>query len=172
MKNGKPDPLEQAKIILAPRWRFNNDVATKWASKVLKCPIHRVDDVKFDDLFDITEEDIYRFVLEHGWDEETVRTVENLPNPNEVGLEWLILPKKDDRWTLARFGSFDRNLWNKWDFASEEERTRFIIHDLFERERSRWGPQQIIEVPNYSPPTENTGGSLLERLKKWFQRKP
>lgn len=154
---------DQIRRLLSAGWKFPNSEAVVWASRKLGRPVKSVDEVTFDELFDVREDDILGYVRVHGWDETMVRAVNELPAPDDAGLEWLLLPTDGSRWPLARFGSLDRNLWNEWTFASEEERARFVIRELVQAERSRWGPKTIIEPPRH-------GHQGADRRVSWLKR--
>jgi hypothetical protein len=106
-------------------------------------------DFRFEVVFTVTENDVYEYVKKFGWDKSTVSFLNHLPDPSSESIPWchITLPKSNGRFPLAHFNSYDRNLWDEWDFATEEERDRFIIHQLFETQRGFWGkkhtPQEI-----------------------------
>ncbi|MES2832072.1 MAG: hypothetical protein V4695_08780 [Pseudomonadota bacterium] len=97
--------------------------------------------IRFEDAFNVSEEDIYQHVRLHGWDQRIVTFKTELPDPDckeSMFYNYIILPPINNRFPLAHFCSYDRQLWYKWDFGSQEELFRFIINKLIETQRSLW----------------------------------
>ena len=97
------------------------------------------EDYEFSELFSINENDVYQYVKVYDWDKSIVNSYERLPDPESNFATWLLLPKTEQGYHLATFGSWDRALWHEWYFETEEARDRFIIHQLFETQKSFWG---------------------------------
>jgi hypothetical protein len=111
-------------------------------------------DFEFEDIFSIDENDVYHFVQKHSWDSRIVKYADKLPDPYKSGLfyGYIMLPKKENKFLLATFGSFERNLWDEWNFSTEEERDRFIIHRLFETQRGFWGKKPTPQEYGFVQP--------------------
>lgn len=123
-----------------------------WSERNLNIPSAETEKYEFADIFNITEQDVYDFVKEHDWNyfvdqHQITRIAEylsELPNPESRFAKWLLLPKTEQGYHLATFGSWDRALWHEWYFNTEEERDRFIIHQLFKVQKSFWGYRPTI----------------------------
>ena len=95
----------------------------------------------FDEIFSISEDDVYKYVLKNGWDTRIVHFFDRLPDPQrgeEMFYDYIILPPENGRFQLAHFGSYDRQLWLRWNFGTQEEMFKFIIHELFDSQRGFW----------------------------------
>lgn len=129
-----------------------------WSKRNLNIPSSEGEQYEFADIFNISEQDVYDFVKEHGWNYfvdqhqliKIAKYLDELPDPeHESRFEsrfssWLLLPKTEQGYHLATFGSWDRALWHEWYFNTEEERDRFIIHQLFKVQKSFWGYRPTI----------------------------
>ena len=111
---------------------------------------HRRKDYEFEDIFNITEDDVYEYVMQHGFDPRMVGRFDALPDPESNYPEWILLPKTEEGYHLASFNSWDRNLWNEWCFATEEARDRFIVSELLRFEKNFWGKKPVV-YPSYFP---------------------
>ena len=121
-----------------------------WRKKFLDMDAARFEDYEFEDIFNITEDDVYEYVMQHGFDPRIVGRYEALPDPESKHSTWLLLPKTEQGYHLASFGSWDRELWNEWCFATEEARDRFIVHKRFELQKNFWGKKPVV-YPSYFP---------------------
>jgi hypothetical protein len=135
MTNIKPPKVAQIQAILSESLiGYDN-----WVEKNL--PGFSRKTVQFDQVFDITEQEVFDHVMSHGWDERIVRYVDKLPDPTDPSsmyYKYMILPPSDGRYHVAHFGSFDRQLWLKWDFDNQESMRRWLIAELFKTQQSLW----------------------------------
>lgn len=120
-----------------------------WSERNLNISNIEGEKYEFNQIFNITQDDVYVFVKKNGWNyfvdfypelgSKLVETRQQLPDPHSTFATWLLLPRTEQGYHLATFGSWDRALWHEWYFETKEERDRFIIHRLFETQKSFWG---------------------------------
>lgn len=118
-----------------------------WSQRNLNISNMEGDQYEFNQIFSINEQDVYEFIQQNNWNyfvdqyqmPKLVESIEKLPDPESSFAKWLLLPKTERGYHLATFGSWDRALWHEWYFETKEERDRFIIHRLFETQKSFWG---------------------------------
>jgi hypothetical protein len=106
-------------------------------------------DVHYDQVFTVSENDVIAYVRQYGWDRRVVCPIESLPdNPEKVSWDWrfFVLPEREGKWTCGRRMSIERRAspYEQWQFPSEEEMVRFIVHDLVEEQRRLWGPRPVV----------------------------
>ena len=112
----------------------------KWIERNLGSNI-RLENLEFNEIFNITEHDVHDNVKANGW-EDAAKFADKLPDYDNGGWVWgqyLLLPKVGNKYTLALNGEGERTKWHEWYFETKEERDRFIIHQLFETQKSFWG---------------------------------
>lgn len=126
------------------KWILSNGIDGKlYRKKYLPFfPIgKKSEDYFFEQIFTVSERDVYEFVLKNGWDKRVVSYMDKLPNPldtEKMFYDYIILPRENDQFKLAHFGSYDRRLWNFWNFSSEEEMWWFITKELYESQKTFW----------------------------------
>jgi hypothetical protein len=119
-----------------------------WARTKLR-GAQSLSDVDYAAVFSVQEDDVIRYVEQHGWDGRTVRAIPALPpEPEAVSWDWrfFLLPAQAGRWTCGRRVDTERRSdpYDLWSFDSEEAMVRFIVRDLIDEQKRFWGPQVML----------------------------
>ena len=97
--------------------------------------------VQFDEVFDVSAYEVFRYVVDNGWDARLVKHADVLPNlnnPESMFYKYLILPPSNGHCYLAHFGNYDRELWLKWEFDDQETMMHWLIEELFKAQKKFW----------------------------------
>lgn len=164
----RPDKAEQIRAILS-HFFIGKD---GWADAHLR-PGQRTEDVAYEDLFTVDEQDVLAYVRSHGWDSRVVRQLEAMPtDPEQVSWDWrfFLLPPREGLWICGRRVDTERRSspYEMWEFGSRDAMERFVVRDLMEAQRNLWGRGPVLDDASLKMPSGGPEGGLWGRVARWL----
>jgi hypothetical protein len=126
---------------LAEEMQIKAILADKYSDLDILCEKLRPDknayDLTFYDVFTVSLQDVYAYVLQHGWDSRIICVVEKYPNDGEryeknlTNISWFVHPstQHEGKWMISAPG--DRGEVLQDEFDSLEKLRKRLIQTLF-----------------------------------------
>ena len=161
----KISKTDQSKAILAR----GNVGADRWSEKHIGIPAAKTHEVSYADVFNVTEDDVYEYVMQIGWDERVVAQVKGpLPSGDDFNTPapfYALLPKRDGLFPLGVDSMTwpERPRWTIYNFPSDRERVLHVIDDLFFHQSAFWGGPRRIQYLKEWDSNEDGSWTLRRR---------
>lgn len=110
-------------------------------------------EVAYEQVFNVTEDDVLAYVHRFGWDDRTVASLDGMPRyQSEVSLNWRFFVVKNSGagWVCGRAKDMERSNvpFDIWTFSTQEDMERFMARDFIEEQMRLWGPRPKINGRN------------------------
>jgi hypothetical protein len=94
-------------------------------------------DLTYQDVFTVTDDDVFQYVQKHGWDKRFVREVDTLPNENQDSIGVLFLLPQSSKWEVVT--REERGVVNIWGTFNDLSAARlFVVRLLVMRQWTYW----------------------------------
>ena len=177
----RPYGMHQIKVILAKFVEGAN--WNNWMRYKLK-PGEEPADLTYHDVFSVTDDDVFKHVLLHGFDERVVKETEQWPASSAPRIDYYFVREKKGC-TVYTPTDDDRGSWAWHPFKSVDAAHRYIVRDLVASQWSAWchewhnkhpesrpvGPVDyatMFPLPANLPATMFGGGTAEERA-RWLE---
>lgn len=106
-------------------------------------PGTRTRDVRFEDAFSVTQDEVIAHVLREGWDRRYVKSIDELPQSlpeDDVAVFAFVGPAGDGSWRVLMPLDPERNSerFSEQRFSDERAMVSAVVSGLFERQRGRF----------------------------------
>lgn len=157
---------DQIKAILAS----GNGGADGWSEKHIGIPSANTFGVRYADVFNVTEQEVYDYVMQNGWDERVVANADwPLPSGDEYDaapyFDYALLPERNGLFPLGVDSMTwpERPRWATYNFPTDKERTLHVIDNLMSKQVSFWGGPPRLRTAKEWDPSEDGSWTLRRK---------
>lgn len=116
--------------------------ADSWRDRYLGAG-SRTRDVRFDEVFLVTQDEVVEHVVQHGWDRRYVKSTDDLPQcspEDDVAVFAFVGPADDGSWRVLTPLHPERNSerFSEQRYGDERAKVNAAVTALFERQRGRF----------------------------------